>query len=56
MWQVHQFESHFASFDTDIVKIARVDGAPPTKSNLKVAKILTVTEVKLRDVSTLNLV
>ena len=47
MWQVHNFESHFASFESDVVKIVRVDGPPPTLSNLRVAKILAVTDVRL---------
>ena len=45
MWNVSQFESHFASLNADVLRLVRIDGSRPGKSNMKSAKILAQTDV-----------
>lgn len=44
MWHVSQFESHFSSLNADVLRLVRIDGSRPEKSNMKVAKILAQTD------------
>ena len=47
MWTVSQFETHFASLNSEVLRMLRVDGPPPSLiPNMKVARILALADVK----------
>ena len=47
MWNVSHFESHFASLNSDLVRLVRVEAAPLARPNLRVAKIVAQTDVRV---------